>query len=269
MAMDPTNGGTSHVLSIRPTSEAIKKAQRATEAPSQTEVRQQVQQGVQQALASTGDLNNIKILAQQGVDLATKAVDALTALQGGMSTNTATAQQVLVATQGVRDEVRRGFATAETAASRRQQASQEATKTLLTTTLSHLDRLFEAAESGQEEDSVPDAAPAVGRWQMDRLHQAASKRRLAFNERTQVMTRLPYPAGLHPPWPHPVHDAHRREQPAPARKTTNWVGGLRERRSSKGTTERAPPDLPGPRGQQRVGASPRSREERAHRGCRP
>eukprot|EP00959_Pyramimonas_sp_CCMP1952_P157781 3299322-Pyramimonas_sp.AAC.1 len=65
MVMDPTDEGASHVLSIRPTSEAVKKAQRATVAPSQTEVRQQVQQGVQQALTSTGDLNNIKILAQQ------------------------------------------------------------------------------------------------------------------------------------------------------------------------------------------------------------
>eukprot|EP00959_Pyramimonas_sp_CCMP1952_P441214 9236786-Pyramimonas_sp.AAC.1 len=83
MVMDPTDEGASHVLSIRPTSEAIKKAQRTTAAPSQAEVRQQVQQGVQQALTSAGDLNNIKILAQQGVDLATKAVDALSTLQGG------------------------------------------------------------------------------------------------------------------------------------------------------------------------------------------
>eukprot|EP00959_Pyramimonas_sp_CCMP1952_P415698 8710219-Pyramimonas_sp.AAC.1 len=74
-------------------------------------------------------------------------------------------------------------------------------------------------------DSVADAAPATGRW--DRLHQAAAQRRLAFNERTPVMTHLPYsigkvePRGLHPFWPHPALDAHRHEQPAPARKATN------------------------------------------------
>eukprot|EP00976_Prorocentrum_cordatum_P020427 415255-Prorocentrum_minimum.AAC.1 len=87
-------------------------------------------------------------------------------------------------------------------ASRRQQANQEATKTLLATTLSHLDRLFEAAESEPEVDSIPDAAPAMGQWQMDSIHQAVTRRRL-YNKRTQVMTRQPYPASLHPPWPRP------------------------------------------------------------------
>ena len=59
---------------------------------------------------------------------------------------TATTQQVLVATQTVRDELRLGFSEAEIAAARRHKANQEATKTLLTTALTRIDRLFEEAE---------------------------------------------------------------------------------------------------------------------------
>ena len=54
-------------------------------APSAGEVRQQVVQGVQQALTSNNGFAELKTLAQRGVDLAQKNADTLAAIQGGIT----------------------------------------------------------------------------------------------------------------------------------------------------------------------------------------
>eukprot|EP00959_Pyramimonas_sp_CCMP1952_P210093 4395849-Pyramimonas_sp.AAC.1 len=102
----PAGGGASHLLSIRPTSEAVKASQQAAGATSNVEVRQQVEQGVKQALTSAGAIADVRRLAQQSLDIAQNNADALAGLKGSASVQTATTQQVLVASQNVRDELR-------------------------------------------------------------------------------------------------------------------------------------------------------------------
>eukprot|EP00959_Pyramimonas_sp_CCMP1952_P260062 5437234-Pyramimonas_sp.AAC.1 len=121
-------------------------------------------------------------------------------------------------------------------------------------------------------DSVADTAPAPPFSQRDRIHRAVAARRLAFNERAQVTNRLPYLVGAIDPrdphlfWPHIARDTRRHERPTPAQRTTNCVGGLRERRDNP-DTEGRPVDILSPRRRQQVEASPRGIVERTHAGC--